>query len=139
MADSSIVDALRATDLFGSLGSRALGKVADRCRVISHEAGKEVATQGDEGVGLHLITEGTAAVNVHGTARPSLRAGDYFGEVSLIDGKPRSATVVAETPLTTISLVSWAFQPVLDEEPEVAKALLQVLCRRLRTAEGAGR
>lgn len=135
MTDSSIVDALRATDLFSSLSGRAAGKVADRCRVISHPEGKEVATEGDEGVGFHLITEGTASVTVHGTSRPSLRPGDYFGEISLIDGKPRSATVVAQTPLTTISLVAWAFQPILDDEPEVAKVLLLHTCARLRAAE----
>lgn len=78
---------------------------------------------------------GTASVTVHGTCRPSLRPGDYFGEISLIDGKPRSATVVAETPLTTISLVAWAFQPILDDEPEVAKVLLLHMCARLRAAE----
>lgn len=54
--------------------------------------------------------------------------GEYFGEISLIDGLPRAATVTATTPLRTISLVARAFGPILDSEPEVGKALLKVLC-----------
>ena len=73
--------------------------------------------------------------HVGGTDRPALGPGDYFGEISLIDGKPRSATVRAETPLTTISLASWSFLPILDDQPEVSKQLLKVLCARVRAAE----
>ena len=53
----------------------------------------------------------------------------------MIDGQPRSATVHAETEMTTISIPSWSFHPVLEEEAEVAKVLLKVLCARLRAAE----
>jgi len=62
---------------------------------------------------------------------------DYFGEISLIDGKPRSATVRAESDLTTASLVTWNFRPLLDEVPGLAQALLLVLCERLRAVEQA--
>ena len=86
-------------------------------------------------MGFHLIKSGTASVSVNGAERPDLGPGHYFGEISLIDGKPRSATVTAKTDLTTISLVSWAFKPILDEEPEVAKGLLTVMCARLRAVE----
>ena len=74
-------------------------------------------------------------MTVGGNTRPDLGPGDYFGEISMIDGKPRSATVHATSPVTTISLASWAFHPILDEHPEVTKELLKVMCARLRAAE----
>ena len=134
-ADPAIVDALGKTDLFGSLSPRALRKVAATAREISHPDGKEITEEGGSGVGFHLINSGKATVSVGDAARPDLGPGDYFGEISLIDGKPRSATVTAKGDLTTISMVSWDFTPLLEKEPEVSKGLLMVLCARLRAAE----
>jgi CRP-like cAMP-binding protein len=134
-ADPNVVAALSKTDLFSSLSKRALERVASQATVVHHEAGKEITEEGGGGVGFHLITDGSASVTVHGAQKGSLGPGQYFGEISLIDGKPRSATVKAETPLTTVSLVTWVFTPILDEVPEVSKALLKVMCARLRAAE----
>jgi CRP/FNR family cyclic AMP-dependent transcriptional regulator len=134
-ADPAVVAALGKTDLFSSLSRKALERIASQAKLISHDAGKEITEEGGGGVGFHLITEGTASVTVRGTAKATLGPGQYFGEISLIDGKPRSATVTAETPLTTVSLVTWVFNPILDEVPEVSKALLKVMCARLRAAE----
>jgi CRP/FNR family cyclic AMP-dependent transcriptional regulator len=136
-ADQGIVQALGSTDLFSGVGKRALNAIAEQARVVHHDAGKEITEEGGGAVGFHLITEGEASVTVHGGSRPALGPGAYFGEISLIDGKPRSATVRAETPLTTISLASWSFLPILDDQPEVSKALLKVLCARVRAAESS--
>lgn len=136
-ADPNVVAALKRTDLFATLSKRALERVASQVNVVHHAAGKEITEEGGGGVGFHLITEGTASVSVRGESKASLGPGQYFGEISLIDGKPRSATVAAETPLTTLSLVTWVFNPILDEEPEVSKAILKVMCARLRAAEQA--
>jgi CRP/FNR family transcriptional regulator, cyclic AMP receptor protein len=133
--DRDVAGALGATDLFSSLNQRALKRVADTAKVVQHQAGKQITEEGGAGVGFHLILDGQATVTVHGKERKPLSAGDYFGEISLIDGKPRSATVTAESDLTTASIVSWQFQPLLREEPEVASALLLVMCERLRAAE----
>jgi len=134
-ADPEIVQALGSTDLFSGVSKRALNAIADQARVVRHDAGKEITEEGGSAVGFHLIRDGQASVTVHGNARPTLGPGDYFGEISLIDGKPRSATVRAETPLTTISLTSWSFTPILDDQPEVSKQLLKALCARLRAVE----
>jgi CRP/FNR family cyclic AMP-dependent transcriptional regulator len=134
-ADASVVAALAATDLFGSLNKRALETVADTVRVVHHVAGKELTTEGEGGVALHLITDGTASVSVRGAQRRTLGPGQYFGEISMIDGKPRSATVTADTALTTLALVAWRFAPLLDEHPAISKALLLTLCERIRAAE----
>lgn len=136
-SDPDVAAALGATDLFASLDKRALNRVAASARVVHHQAGKQLTEQGTGGIGFHLILEGRATVDVHGAARKSLEVGDYFGEISLIDGLPRSATVTADSDLTTASLTSWDFQPLLLEEPAVTKALLLAMCARLRAAEQA--
>jgi CRP-like cAMP-binding protein len=132
-ADPEIVKALQQTDLFGSLSEKSLRGIAGEVRVVDHAAGKEITEEGGGGSGFHLIQSGTATVTIAGTSRPDLGPGDYFGEISLIDGLPRTATVTASTPMRTLSLASWAFKPILESEPEVARALLKVLCARIRS------
>jgi CRP-like cAMP-binding protein len=137
-ADPEIVQALGGTDLFGGLSKKELTSIAGQARLVHHQPGKDITEQGGGAAGFHLIKDGTASVQVSGRDRPGLGPGDYFGEISMIDGQPRSATVHAETEMTTISIPSWSFHPILDEEPEVAKVLLKVLCARLRAAESQG-
>ena len=136
-SDPAIAEALGSTDLFSALDPRALGKVAGAMAIVSHDAGKQLATQGQDGIAFHLILDGTATVSVDG--RPSIQIGKgaYFGDISMIDGKPRSATVTADTGLRTAALTAWEFRPLLDEEPTLAKALLLVMCERLRRSEQA--
>jgi CRP/FNR family cyclic AMP-dependent transcriptional regulator len=137
-ADPEIVQALGQTDLFAGLNKKHLTSIASQARLVHHQPGKDITEQGGGAAGFHLIKDGTASVRVSGHDRPALGPGDYFGEISMIDGQPRSATVHAETDMTTISIPSWSFHPILDEEPEVAKVLLRVLCARLRAAETEG-
>ena len=137
-ADPEIVQALGKTDLFAGLSKKHLASIASQARLVHHQPGKDITEQGGGAAGFHLIKEGTASVKVSGHERPSLGPGDYFGEISMIDGKPRSATVHADTDMTTISIPSWSFHPILEEEPEVARILLKVLCARLRAAESEG-
>jgi CRP-like cAMP-binding protein len=134
-ADPDIVEALGRTDLFSGLGKKHLSTIASQARVVHHVAGKDITEQGGGAAGFHLIKDGTASVTVNGQQRPGLGPGDYFGEISMIDGQPRSATVHADTDMHTISIPSWSFHPILEEEPEVAKVLLKVMCQRLRAVE----
>jgi CRP/FNR family cyclic AMP-dependent transcriptional regulator len=134
-ADPATVKALGATDLFSSLSRRSLDAVAASARTVHHPAGKQITAEGGSGVGFHLILEGNAIVTVGDVSRGHIGPGKYFGEVSLIDGGPRSATVTAESDVTTISLATWDFKPLLESEPEIARAMLLVMCARLRSAE----
>jgi CRP/FNR family transcriptional regulator, cyclic AMP receptor protein len=137
MADVDVVEVLRSTDLFTGVDTRGLKRIAKLAKVVRHDAGAEIAQEGGGAAAFHVIVAGTASVTVRGRARPELGAGNYFGEIALIDGKPRSAAVVATSPLTTVSLVSWDFRPILKDEPGVAVALLMVMCDRLRAAESS--
>jgi CRP/FNR family cyclic AMP-dependent transcriptional regulator len=135
-ADQEIVKALAQTDLFGGVSKKGINAIAHQARVVNHPAGKEIVEQGGGAAAFHLIRSGTASVRVGDQSRADLGPGDYFGEISMIDGQPRSATVTAETPMTTISLPSWQFLSILDEQPEIARHLLKVMCARLRAAQG---
>ena len=134
-ADTATIKALRATDLFSSLSRRSLVMVAESAKVIHHPAGQQLVTEGSEGLGFHLIVEGTLSLIVGGKRRGRIGPGQYFGDMSMIDGGPRSATITTETPVTMIYLSSWKFRPILKAEPEIARALLLVMCARLRAAE----
>lgn len=134
-ADPAVVEALAATDLFAPLSKRVLKRVADQAHVVKHEAGKEITKEGAHGIAFHLITDGTVSITVGSERRPDLGPGQYFGEISLIDHQPRSATVTANSDVTTVTIIGWAFEPLMDAEPEVTKALLQAMCARLRALE----
>ncbi|HEU5034308.1 MAG TPA: cyclic nucleotide-binding domain-containing protein [Mycobacteriales bacterium] len=137
MADKEIEDWLKQCHLFRELSGRTLRSLASSARHVSHEAGRPVVEQGQQAVGFHLITHGSAIVEVPGGGERTLKPGDYFGVVSMIDGKPRSATVRAGEgeALQTIAITPWVFQPLLKEQPSIAQALMPALCDLLRSAE----
>jgi CRP-like cAMP-binding protein len=132
---SQLAEQLAAVPVFAGLSRRQLSKLVDKSKETRHPAGHELAREGAGSLALHLITSGTAHISIHGESKRTLKQGDYFGEISLIDGKPRSATVTAETDLTTLAVPHIAFQQLLEEEPGFAAGLLKLVCERLREAE----
>jgi CRP/FNR family transcriptional regulator, cyclic AMP receptor protein len=135
MDQQGTLDRIRSVPLFSEYGDKELQRVAAIAKEVEFPAGKEIAKQGETGVGFHMIVEGEAAVSVDGVNHATLGPGSYFGEMSLLDGGPRSATVTAATELKTVSLTSWDFNVLLDQYPELARSLLIQLCRRLRSVE----
>jgi CRP/FNR family transcriptional regulator, cyclic AMP receptor protein len=135
MADPAMIDRLREVAIFRGLDEKELHRICEVGKEIRFEPGKVVAEQDGGAAGFHLILDGEVSVDVSGTERARLRSGQYFGEMSLIDGKPRSATVRAEQPTTTFALTSWQFLPLLDEYPSISRALLVELSGRLRRVE----
>jgi CRP/FNR family transcriptional regulator, cyclic AMP receptor protein len=127
------VDLLRGVDLFEELSKSELRKVAGLAKPFTFVAGESVTEEGTPGGRFHVIQTGTAKVVAGGRTRATLGPGEYFGELSLIDGEPRSATVVAVEPLTTISIAEWNLRPLLKSQPTISYKLLVVLCRRVRS------
>jgi CRP/FNR family transcriptional regulator, cyclic AMP receptor protein len=132
--EKELMDQLGSVYLFEGLSEKELKAVSNRVKEVQHAAGKEIATEGKGGVGFHLVLEGQGQVLVDGKQQGALGPGDYFGEVSLIDGGPRTATVRAETPMRTLSLAEWAFKPLL-EQPDIAHKLLLGMCKRFRESQ----
>jgi CRP/FNR family transcriptional regulator, cyclic AMP receptor protein len=126
---------LKSVPIFEGLTKKEIQAVMGSAKEIDYPAGKEIVKEGATGVGFHLILEGEANVIVGDHPQARLGPGDYFGEMSLIDGGPRSATVKADSAVRTLSLASWEFTPLLDTNPSIARKMLVELSRRLRAAE----
>ncbi len=129
------VEMLRRVPLFADLSKRELDQLARTGRVVDHAEGHTVVTEGEKGVGFHLILDGEARVTKKGRTVAKLGAGQWFGEVSMIDGGPRTATVIAGTALRTFGVASWDFHPLLKSSPTITFKLLVTMCSRLRDAE----
>jgi CRP/FNR family cyclic AMP-dependent transcriptional regulator len=126
---------LGQVSLFEGLSRKELESILAAGKEIAHGEDHDIVEEGATGVGFHLILEGEADVLVGGVRRAKLRAGDYFGEMSLIDGGPRSATVRSVTPVRALALTSWAFMPLLDKNPSIGRKLLVEMSKRLRSVE----
>ncbi len=128
-------DRIKGVPLFAEFNDKEIQRVAGIAKEVHFPEGRVIARQGESGVGFHMIVEGEASVTVDATEHAVLQPGSYFGEMSLLDGRPRSATVTATTDLTTVSMTSWDFNGLLDQYPELSRKLLIELCRRLRAIE----
>jgi CRP-like cAMP-binding protein len=134
MADDALIDRLRGVQIFRGLDEQELRRIAAVGKEVRFDTGKVVTQQDAGAAGFHLVIDGEVSVDVDGHERARLGPGKV-GEMSLLDGLPRSATVKAEEPTTTFALTSWQFLPLLDEYPSISRALLVELCARLRRVE----
>ena len=134
---SEKAEALKKVPLFSGLNGRQLDIVAREADEVTVAAGKTLAKQGKLGHEFLLIVAGTARVERDGLVLASLGPGDCFGEMSLIDGKPRIASVIAETQVTLLVINSRSFSLVLDAVPALQKKILVTLCERLRVVDEA--
>src|SRR4030042_5533991 len=96
------IDWLRKVPLFSGLSGRDLDLIARQTDVVRADGGRVLTRQGALGEEFLLIVDGSARVERDGKPITRLEAGDFFGEMSLLDGKPRSASVIAESPITLL-------------------------------------
>jgi len=125
---------LRTVSIFRGLSKATLFEVARRSTEVSYPAGTIVVRQGDPGDALCIVAEGTVEVQRDDHVVAQLTAGKYFGEISLIDGEPRSATVVAVEDVVLLELSSSDFDSLLAV-PHVARLVLKNLARLFREAQ----
>jgi CRP/FNR family transcriptional regulator, cyclic AMP receptor protein len=131
------VTRLANVPLFSDCSQRDLQTIARVVREIPHTAGTVIAQEGDPGVGLFVILDGTADVSIGGRKKASLGPGDFFGEIALLDGGPRTATVTAKTDVKLLGLTEWVFRGLMTEHPSIALKTLQQMAGRLRSATKA--
>lgn len=127
---------LRALPLFAKLSNRGLRRVAKLVQSVEFVPGDLVVQAGAPGEAFYLIVSGKAKVVGKPGAR-TLGAGDFFGEMALIDGEPRSATIVATTELQAMVLARRPFRRMLEQEPRLALTLMAELAARVRRLEGS--
>jgi CRP-like cAMP-binding protein len=123
----ALTDLLGRVEIFRDLDRGELSEIANSMRQYTYEAGRSVVTEGEGAVGFFVIEEGTAKASVANEQVRTLGPGDYFGEIALLSGAPRTATVTAETDLTCWALTSWAFRPIVERNSSIAWKLIQRL------------
>ena len=129
------VEVVQRVPLFADLNKRELAQVARLFKERRFAEGETVAKQGAGGAAFFLIDAGEATVAVGGKPRATLRPGEYFGEIALIDGGSRSATVTAASELVCWGLTYWDFRPLVQENSKICWKLLQALAKRLRDSQ----
>ena len=134
---TNISNLLSQVPIFSDCSAKDLAAVARGLKEVHHKAGTVIAREGDPGIGLFIIAEGSAKVSIGGKTKAKLGPGDYFGEIALLDGGPRTATVTADTDVTLHGLTEWVFRGLLQEHPAVAVKTLQAMAGRLRLATKA--
>ena len=123
---------LAAAPLFAGVDPEGLERIAGRTVEVEYATDRVIARQGDVGTGFFVIATGSARVVRDGETIATLRPGDFFGELSVLDGRPRVAQVIASEPTICLALASWDFEAVVHEQPSVALAVLRGLAGRLR-------
>jgi CRP-like cAMP-binding protein len=129
--------ALKDVPLFAGLTPQQLGRVAAVARLERFPAGSAILRLGDRGESFHVILEGRALV-VRSTGRPlELTAGDFFGELALVEDVPRSADVIAADDVTALTIGRAEFTKLLRSEAALTYVILRTLVSRLRADEGS--
>lgn len=131
-ASSRYLKHLAEVPLFSTCSKRDLQKIAKAVDELEIGEEREIVTQGATGHEAFIIVDGTVAVKRNGRRVATLGPGDCFGELALLDGGPRTASVITESPVTLLVLGQREFASVIDEVPGLAHKILVALARRIR-------
>ncbi|MCU0267875.1 MAG: cyclic nucleotide-binding domain-containing protein [Acidimicrobiales bacterium] len=131
-SSTAYLEHLSKVPLFTACSNRDLQKIAKASDEVTIEAGRELVEQGRIGHECFVIIDGTATVKRNNRKIATLGSGDYFGELALLDGGPRTATVVADTDMTVLVLGQREFHGLLDEVPGLSHKVLSTMAGRIR-------
>jgi CRP-like cAMP-binding protein len=134
---SAKADLIRGVGLFAGLSQRELGRIATLVDELRVDAGHVLCTEGRPGSEFFVIANGRAEATRHGEHLAFLGPGAFFGEMSLLDHGPRSATVTATTSMHLLVLDARAFLGLVADHPAVARKVMRGLAERLRESESA--
>ena len=126
---------LASVPLLAGLEPRVRRRLAEVGKRRTYSANEEIVREGSTGTALYILLSGEARVEQDGKEIGQVAAGDFFGELALIEEHPRSATVTAATDTDCLLFPAWEFTALLEEHPEVALPILRVLIRRLHRSE----
>lgn len=127
---------LHEVPLFSSCTRSELKSIANLGTRATVREGKVLTEQGRPGREFFLVVSGTARCLINGREVARFGPGDFFGEMALLDGQPRSATVLATSPMDVLVLDRREFSTLLDESPTIARKLLQAMATRQRPVAG---
>jgi CRP-like cAMP-binding protein len=129
---------LASVPLLAGLNTRIRHRLAETGKRRTYAAGKEIVREGSTGTALYIVLRGTGRVMRGGEAIGELQAGDFFGELALIEEHPRSASVVAAVETECLLFPAWEFTALLEEHPEIAVPIMRALIGRLHRREHHG-
>jgi CRP/FNR family cyclic AMP-dependent transcriptional regulator len=129
---SAVIDHMRKVPLFRGMPTSALETVADRASETTFEDGQTVTREGEPGETFYIVIEGRLQVSRHGTLVSELGPGDFLGEISLIDGRPRTAAVTAVGPVQALVIRRADFLEMVEWDSAVRLGVLTALTERIR-------
>jgi CRP/FNR family cyclic AMP-dependent transcriptional regulator len=125
--------------LFTGLAPDQIETIADQAEEVDFPEARVIARQGEVGTGFFIVAHGRVRVVRDGQTIATLGPGEFFGELSVLDGQPRVAQVVTEAPTRCLALASWDFERVLLEHPALMLGILRGIAGRLRSVTEAAR
>jgi CRP/FNR family transcriptional regulator, cyclic AMP receptor protein len=129
--------ALAGVPMFTGFGARHMNRLAEESDELVFEPGQAIVQEGEPGEALFVVMAGQAKVVRKKRTVAHLLPGDFFGELSALDGGPRTASVVAETPVRVLRLFRHTLMKMIQDEPQVAMKLLDGIVRRIRQVSRA--
>jgi CRP/FNR family cyclic AMP-dependent transcriptional regulator len=126
------VDVLKKVPLFAGLDDRELQAIAGSMRERRFSAGDAVMEEGAGGAGFFVVESGEAEVTVNGEARGTIGQGDYFGEIALLTGSDRTATITAKSDMLCWGMTPWDFRPLVESNSAIAWKLLTAMADKLK-------
>jgi CRP-like cAMP-binding protein len=136
MADELTTDErLARVPLFSGLSKKDLKKISGLATRLDLPPGKELTHQGSAGNEFLVVLDGDVDVVIDGKVIASRGPGDYFGEIALLEDRPRVATVVAKTPVSVEVIGRREFKALIEDQPEIAQQLLATMAQRLAEDE----
>lgn len=133
------VELLSEAPLLAGVDAAGIALIAERAVEVEFTPGQVIVRQGEVGTGFYLLVSGSVRVVRDGETIATIGPGDFFGELSILDGRPRVAQVVADAPTVCLALASWEFEAVVVAQPKVALAIMRGLAGRLRDLSDARR
>jgi CRP-like cAMP-binding protein len=123
---------LKKVPLFSGLDGRELEQIASSMRERRFATGDTVTKEGVGGAGFFVVEDGQGEVTVEGQTRGTIGPGDYFGEIALLTGSERTATITAKTDMLCYGMTPWDFRPLVESNSIIAWKLLTAMAEKLR-------
>ena len=125
-------DTLKRVPLFSGLDKKELEQIAASMTERRFSSGDTVTQEGAGGAGFFVVEEGEAEVTVEGQRRGTIGPGDYFGEIALLTGSDRTATITATSDMRCYGMTPWDFRPLVESNSAIAWKLLTAMAEKLR-------
>ncbi len=126
-----VIQSLKNVSLFSALNDKTIRSIIKESREVSYPSRKVIMKEGDESIVFHLILDGSVEIVKRGKSVSKLGKGEFFGEMGLFTGKPRSADVIALEPTRCLALTAWSFRSFLRHNPSISFEVIRMLALRL--------